>query len=50
MKRMVGWRYVSVESGAQSVMTFGIIRMHLLSAHNLDMLQKVILMLSIRPQ
>ena len=41
MKHLVEWRSVSGGSGAQCVMTFGIIEMLLLSVDNLDSVQKV---------
>ena len=41
MKHLAGWRSVSGGSGAQCVMTIGIIEMLLLSVDNLDSIQKV---------
>ena len=41
MNHLVEWRSVSVGSGAQCVMTVGIIQMQLLSVDNLDSVQKV---------
>ena len=41
MKHLVGWRSVLGGSGAQCVMTTGIIEMLLLSVDNLDLVQKV---------
>ena len=41
MGHLVEWRSVLGESGAQCVMTIGIIEMLLLSVDNLDSIQKV---------
>ena len=41
MKHLAGWRSVSGGSGAQCVMTFGVVQMQLLSVDNLDSIQKV---------
>ena len=41
MKHLAGWKSVLVGSGAQCVMTIGIIEMLLLSVDNLDSIQKV---------
>ena len=41
MKHLVEWRSVSVGSGAQCVMTLGIIEKLLLPVDNLDLVQKV---------
>lgn len=41
MKRLVQWRSVLVGSGAQCVITLGIIQMQLLSVNNLVSVQKV---------
>ena len=38
---LVGWKFVLEEHGAQFVMTYGVMQMHLLSVHNLDSLQRV---------
>ena len=41
MEHLVEWRSVLGESGAQCVMTTGIVQMQLLSVDNLDLIQKV---------
>ena len=41
MKHLAGWRSVLGGSGAQCVMTIGIIEMQLLSVDNWDSVQKV---------